>query len=83
MSARELDDWTAYWQVEPWGPWRDNVHAGLIASVIANVNRRPGSRAFSYADFMLAERDPAAERAKATNIVNFFRRAAKPKDKSK
>jgi Protein of unknown function (DUF4035) len=81
MSVRELDDWAAYWQVEPWGPWRDNVHAGLIASVVANVNRRSGSRAFSYVDFMLADRDPAAEKAKAANIVSFFRRAAKPKAK--
>jgi hypothetical protein len=50
--------------------------------VIANANRRSGSRAFSYADFMLTERDPAAEKAKTANIVNFFRRAAKPKDKT-
>jgi hypothetical protein len=79
MSARELDDWAAYWQVEPWGPFRDNLHAGLIASVIANVYRRKGSRAFTWVDFLLQERDPEAEKAKAANIVSFFRRAAKPK----
>jgi hypothetical protein len=72
----------AYWQAEPWGSFRDNIHSGLVASVIANANRRQGSRAFSYADFMLTERDPAAEKAKTANIVNFFRRAAKPKDKT-
>ena len=49
--------------------------------MIANVNRKSGSRSFSYADFMLSERDPAADKAKAANIVNFFRRAAKSKDK--
>ncbi|HMU15811.1 MAG TPA: hypothetical protein PKC95_00070 [Thauera aminoaromatica] len=81
MSARELDDWVAFWKVEPWGAWRDNVHAGLIASVIANAHRGRGVPAFSPANFMLQERDPAVDQVKVANIVSFFRRAAKPKDK--
>jgi len=51
----------------------------LVASVIANVHRSRGTRAFSHADFMLTDR-PAADQAKVANIVSFFRRAAKPKD---
>lgn len=81
MSARELDDWAAYWQIEPWGAWRDNVHAGLVAAVIANVHRGRGVPAFSHANFMLQQRDPTVDQAKVANIVSFFRRAAKPKDK--
>ncbi|HEX6962109.1 MAG TPA: hypothetical protein VF175_09600 [Lacipirellula sp.] len=32
--------WQAYYRIEPWGVWRDNLHAGIIASAVyaANAN---------------------------------------------
>lgn len=55
IGAAEYDNWQRYWIVEPWGAYRDNLHAGIVASVIANTsaNRRRGSTAATPADFML------------------------------
>jgi hypothetical protein len=36
----EYCSWLAYWQVEPWGPWRDNVHAAIIAREVTRANPR-------------------------------------------
>ena len=39
LSSSELTDWMAYYQLEPWGSWRDNWHAALIAKLTYDVNR--------------------------------------------
>lgn len=53
MPARELDDWAEYYAAEPWGAYRDNLHAGIIASVL--VNGRPGrkQKTLGPGDFVL------------------------------
>ena len=35
MDAREFAQWKAYYQLEPFGAERDNLHAGIIASAIS------------------------------------------------
>lgn len=44
----------AYYSLEPWGPERADLNAGIIASMIANVNRDSKRRPepFTAADFM-------------------------------
>lgn len=39
ISSRELTEWMAYAQVEPFGEERGDLRAGIVASTIANVNR--------------------------------------------
>lgn len=55
MGAAEYLDWWRYWQEEPWGAMRDNLHAGLIAAAVINArpNRRRGSTDVSAKDFLL------------------------------
>lgn len=53
MSYNELRAWDEYYRLEPWGPARDNMHAGLVASTLVNINRRKGTRAATFQDFML------------------------------
>ena len=48
-----------YWEDEPWGPYRDNLHAGLIAATVANSSIRKLRRAPQAADFLL---EPARKR---------------------
>jgi len=36
MEARELNEWMAYWSLEPWGEVRADHRAGLIASMVLN-----------------------------------------------
>lgn len=29
-----------YWTEEPWGPWRDNLHAAIVASEVLRASGR-------------------------------------------
>lgn len=48
MSYAEFVDWLAYYQVEPWGDVRGDLHAALVAAIIANANRDPKKRRKPY-----------------------------------
>ena len=53
MSSHELAEWMAFERVEgPVGEMRDDLRTGIMASTVANVNRKRGSRPFTPADFM-------------------------------
>lgn len=55
IPSRILSEWMAYYSLEPFGQERDNMHAGLVASAVYNVNRDPKRqrKPFQPADFML------------------------------
>jgi hypothetical protein len=38
MESRELNEWMAYFNLEPWGQVQADYRAGVIASTIVNVN---------------------------------------------
>lgn len=69
MTARELDDWARYYELEPFGAARDNLHAGIIASVIANQYRRKGAEPITPADFMLVTREERRQRSLARGVA--------------
>lgn len=54
ISSQELSEWMAYYALEPWGCQIDDQRSGLVASVIANVNRDAKRRPAPYQvdDFM-------------------------------
>lgn len=52
MSARTFAEWQAYCSLEPFGPYADYWRAGLIVSMIANVNRTKNQKPFKPEDFM-------------------------------
>lgn len=39
MSVREFEHWKVRYMENPFGAWRDNYHAGLIAASIYNAKR--------------------------------------------
>jgi hypothetical protein len=47
-----LTEWQIYEAIEPFGEQRADLRAGIIASVIANVNRGKGQNPFTATDFM-------------------------------
>jgi hypothetical protein len=51
VSSRELTEWMAYYEMEPFGEERADLRAGIIASTVANVNRAKG-KAYKPQDFM-------------------------------
>lgn len=54
VSAAEFVEWMAFYSIEPWGSHYDDLRAGTIASMIANVNRNPKAapEPFRALDFM-------------------------------
>lgn len=44
ISSRELTEWMAYYQLEPWGEERADLRAGIIAATVANAARDPKKR---------------------------------------
>lgn len=61
MPATDFDLLALYWRAEPWGPWRDNLHAALIAREVRRPAFGKDQRKNVLSDFMI--RDPE-ERAK-------------------
>lgn len=55
MPARELVEWAAFYELEPFGEWRADLRMAVLASLIANANRDPEKRPepFTVDDFML------------------------------
>lgn len=52
MSAAEFDEWRAFYRLEPFGEWRADHRAGLIAATMFNMNRGKDTEARSVLDFM-------------------------------
>lgn len=63
IPQRVYAGWQRYFEYEPWGPWRDNVHAGIIAREIRKMR---GGKA-SVDDFMVRHPEERAESAR-TNL---------------
>lgn len=79
VSARELQDWIAYWNVEPWGAYRDNLHMATLAALTFNVNRGKGERSKKPEDFMYREQVVADDELKTLKFVAELRALAKPR----
>ena len=73
MAAQEFGYWQAEYQREPWGDFRADLGAGLVAATLANVNRDTKVRPQPYSalDFMPFAREPQAPEPE-TNPVEFF-----------
>ena len=49
---REFIGWAAFYETDPWGHERSDLHAGIVASTIANAMRQKRGRSFKPRDFM-------------------------------
>lgn len=52
MTAAEFGDWMALYAVEPWGEWRGDLQAGVVAATVANCNRGKDAPPFKPGDFI-------------------------------
>lgn len=69
MSSAEFAQWMMYYQLEPFGAHRDNLHAAIIASLFANAHRGKGKPAFSVDDFMLKDRSEQKKAETAKTLL--------------
>lgn len=60
LSQRAYLGWQRYWDAEPWGPWRDNMHTALLAREIRRPQLRRG-RTIDLDDFMVRSVEDRAE----------------------
>lgn len=44
ISSRELSEWMAYFELDPFGQERADLRAGIVASTVANTARDPKKR---------------------------------------
>lgn len=80
MSAREFAQWMDYFRSEPFGPVRDNLHAGQITAMLYNANRGKGKKPLSAADFLLMSQRERMER-NSRQTLSTMKAMAKPKVK--
>jgi hypothetical protein len=52
ISSRELTEWIAFAQLEPFGTEVDFLGHAITASTVANANRGKGAKNYKPADFM-------------------------------
>lgn len=64
MTSAEFAEWMAYDSIDPIGDDRGDLQAGVIASTVASVHRKEGSKPFVPRDFM-----PLADAWKAPEKV--------------
>ena len=52
VDSAELTEWMLVYRQDPWGGFRSDLQAGIVASTVANSMRGKGGKAFSAKDFM-------------------------------
>lgn len=52
MSSAELTEWMAYAALEPFGPRREDLRAGLVTATLYNVNQGKRGRFFHGEEFL-------------------------------
>jgi len=54
MTSKELTEWKAFYELEPFGRTAEDMRGGILASLLANIHRDPKKRSKPYLamDFM-------------------------------
>jgi len=79
MSSGEFSQWIKYFEIEPFGAYRDNFHTGTIAAILANVNRGKNGRSYSVNDFMYKDQTTQRDERHRQFLAKLNARA-EPKD---
>lgn len=81
MGNCEYLSWQRYWNQEPWGAWRDNIHAAVIAREVRRPQLRRGSES-KLDDFMVV--NPAVrKRELKEKAFSLFEALAGPRNGQK
>lgn len=63
LTQREYLGWKTYWRLEPWGPYRENLHTAILAREIRRPQQARGS-AINIEQFIITA---PSERLKSAN----------------
>ena len=80
MPSRLLDEWIAFFNLEPFGAFQDEFRAGMVTSIVANTARDEKEKKDPYKpkDFMREvftnelEQSPEEKLKKLSNIFSSF-----------
>ena len=53
LSAVDLAEWEAFYRIEPWGPERGDMQAGIVASAVAAYSLRPPRRLYRPDEYIM------------------------------
>ena len=67
----------AYFSIEPFGAFRDNLHTGIIASTVANCHSK---KKFSANDFIIKD-EHEEKQDKLAGFMNNLRTMSTPSEK--
>jgi hypothetical protein len=76
LPVQELERWAKYWSEEPWGAYRDNLHAALIVSELLKPHLERGAK-LSLLDFMFEHPEDRKKRSRA-KLLTTLNALAKP-----
>jgi len=80
LTQGEYLSWQKYWVAEPWGSYRDNLHAAIIAREVRRRYLKKGARS-KLDDFMVV--DPGERKREATgNLLDMLKMIAQPKERA-
>lgn len=66
--AWHINEWQQFYTLRPFGAWRDNYHAAVIADTLAKVNGAKGSEMKHY---FYIDQETAQEERKARDFATF------------
>lgn len=75
MPQRELDSWQLFWNEEPWGAYRDNMHAALIIANLLRPHMEDPARAVDLHAFMFENPLDRRERERQATALQLQARA--------
>jgi len=55
FDSKELSEWQAYFRIEPFGPWAENLNTGRIITQIRGLFRKKGSAPEKPEDLSLGD----------------------------
>jgi len=88
MSSSEFSEWMAYNAIEPFGPQREDLRAGSIASPLVNLQIRSGRKKTKPSDWLMKfgkqePMDPEAMKALFKALADAGKKRQKNKQQSK
>lgn len=72
ISSKQLTEWMAFCQLEPFGFQADMLGHAITSSVIANSHRKKGHRAFSPFEFLPKEKELPTAKAFIANLKSIL-----------
>lgn len=86
IPAKVFNQWWAFYNENPFGPWRDNYHAAQLCAITVNRSLGKSERAVSAQDFMYESTKAKTKRREMNRqqetaaFITALKARAKPKN---